>query len=90
MSKEELDALKKKTVKTCTITIVIGLLASIVPAFIIKGIIDYQAKTDSVVPGAYLAAGIIAAVIIGVIALVCVRTIIGALRSLRTEKKNAE
>ena len=87
MSKVKLETLKKKTIKTCTFTIIVGVLACIVPGIIIKGMIDYQAKMNSAVPGAYLTAGIVAAAIIGVIVFVCVRVITGALKALKEKKR---
>ena len=87
MSKEELEKLKKRTIKICTFTALMGFLACIVPVIILKGMVDYLAKTKSAVSGPYLAVGIIAAAIIGLIVFVCVRTFTGTLRTFKEKKK---
>lgn len=88
MSKEEFEKLRKKTIKISTFTILIGVLACIVPALMLRGMINYYAKMNTPPPGSYLAAGIAAAVIIALVVFVCVRTLRGALRTFREAKKN--
>ena len=87
MTEKELDKFRKKTIKICVFSILIGVLVCIVPCIILAGIIRHFAENAAAVPGSYPAIGIISAAVIAAIAVFCVRTVTAALRKYREEKR---